>query len=83
MEYYKDDRPGMNPRITVYSILVTAFILLAAIKLIGKYDWSWMWVTFPLWIVPLLYLGMVVWVILSAILRNLKQAFSSKKSWKH
>jgi hypothetical protein len=78
MEYY-DEKPGLNPRITGYSILITAFIVLAAIKLIGQYDWSWKWVTLPLWIVPLVYLGLVIWVILLAILRIIKQAFSARE----
>jgi len=30
--------------------LVTAFILFVVLKLTGQIDWSWWWITSPLWI---------------------------------
>lgn len=35
------------------------FIVFLVLKLCGKIDWSWWWVTAPLWIPPAILLGIL------------------------
>lgn len=45
------------------------FIVFLVLKLLGKIDWSWWWVTSPLWIPAVIVLGLagvlliVAWII--------------------
>ena len=34
------------------------FVVFLVLKLTGNIDWSWWWVTSPLWILTLLYVGL-------------------------
>jgi hypothetical protein len=44
------------------SFTTILFLVFLILKLTNTIDWSWWWVTSPLWI------GVVIWVILSIIL---------------
>ena len=44
------------------SFTTILFLVFLVLKLTNTIDWSWWWVTSPLWI------GVVIWVILSIIL---------------
>ena len=44
------------------SFTTILFLVFLVLKLTNTIDWSWWWVTSPLWI------GVVIWVILSLIL---------------
>lgn len=44
------------------SFTTILFLIFLVLKLTNTIDWSWWWVTSPLWI------GVVIWVILSIIL---------------
>jgi hypothetical protein len=35
------------------------FLIFLVLKLTNYIDWSWWWVTAPLWIIPLIILGVV------------------------
>ena len=50
------DRPPIHPWLTGYAILLTVFMFLLLFKGLGWLDWSWWWVSLPLWIVPAGYL---------------------------
>lgn len=41
-------------------ILGTLFIVFLVLKLTGNIDWSWWWVTSPLWIPVALFLSVVI-----------------------
>ncbi|MEE2040138.1 hypothetical protein Q8791_23245 [Nocardiopsis sp. CT-R113] len=43
-------------------------LLLIALKLTGVIDWSWWWVTAPLWVGALLALTLIAFVIGAAVL---------------
>lgn len=46
---------------TGYSLPVIVFIVFLTLKLTGNIDWSWWWVTSPLWIVAsIIIVGMLV-----------------------
>ena len=47
-------------------VLVPAILLISGVgliisKLMGGVDWSWWWVTSPLWILPLVGVSWVLW----------------------
>ncbi len=45
----------------------TMFLLsspLVILKVTETVDWSWWWVTCPLWIIPVTYLGMIAMVLI-------------------
>lgn len=51
-------------------ILGTLFIVFLVLKLTGNIDWSWWWVTSPLWIPAVLFTSIVIvisFVILVAV----------------
>jgi len=37
-------------------LLEWMFLIFFVLKLVGEIDWSWWWVTCPMWIIPLIYL---------------------------
>ncbi len=49
---------------TVWGLLFVA-VVLVWLRLAGVIDWSWWWVTVPLWAAPALLAGtvLVVWVV--------------------
>jgi hypothetical protein len=57
-------------QITIFnsSILTVLFIVFLVLKLTGNIDWSWWWVTSPLWIPIVLAIGFVVLIMVVAIL---------------
>jgi len=40
--------------------LALTFSVFLAMKLTGHVSWSWWWITTPLWVLPVLYLGPIV-----------------------
>jgi hypothetical protein len=50
------------------SILTVLFIVFLVLKLTGNIDWSWWWVTSPLWIPVALFLSIMVIAFLVVIL---------------
>lgn len=36
-------------------LLEWMFLIFFVLKLVGEIDWSWWWVTCPMWIIPLIY----------------------------
>jgi uncharacterized protein (DUF983 family) len=43
-----------------FSVLGTLFIVFLVLKLTGNIDWSWWWVTSPLWIPIALFFSIVI-----------------------
>jgi hypothetical protein len=41
-------------------------LILVSLKLTGVIDWSWVWVTSPIWI-PIAFLGVILFIVLSAV----------------
>lgn len=56
-------------------VLGTLFLVFLVLKLTGNIDWSWWWVTSPLWIPFALFLSLVVVIsffVFTAILLGVK-----------
>ena len=45
---------------TILSLPTALFLIFLTLKLLDKIDWSWWWVTCPLWAVPSLFLAFAV-----------------------
>lgn len=43
------------------------FVVFLVLKLIGKIDWSWWWVTAPLWIPVAVILSLLIGVIIAQL----------------
>ena len=43
----------------------TLFLIFLILKLTGTIDWSWWWVTCPLWITPVVMIGIFALIIIS------------------
>ncbi|GAB4012828.1 hypothetical protein GCM10028808_30240 [Spirosoma migulaei] len=39
-------------KVTAYAVMVTMSSLLLILKLSGLIDWSWWWISLPLWLMP-------------------------------
>ena len=50
------------------SLLTLLFIVFLVLKLTGNIDWSWWWVTSPLWVPIVLAIGFVALLMVIAIL---------------
>ena len=50
------------------SLLTLLFIVFLILKLTGNIDWSWWWVTSPLWVPIVLAIGFVALLMVIAIL---------------
>ena len=50
------------------SITLILFIVFLVLKLTNNIDWSWWWVTSPLWIVPAFMLSIIIIVSLLILL---------------
>lgn len=46
-------------------------IVFIVLKLCGVIAWSWLWVTAPLWSIPVLYIGFVLLMFIIAVLVEL------------
>lgn len=46
----------------------TLFIVFLILKLCGVIDWSWWWVTAPLWVIPAIILGFMLAFVIVALL---------------
>ncbi|WP_155297175.1 hypothetical protein [Spirosoma aerolatum] len=55
-----DERPPVRLSITAYAVLFTAFLGLFVLKLSGFLDWSWWWISSPLWLGPI---GQLTWIL--------------------
>lgn len=53
---------------TSISLYTIVFIIFLILKLTGNIDWSWWWVTSPIWIPILLFVGILVIVFLLGLL---------------
>lgn len=56
------DRPSTGSGSSIGTVLFLIFLVL---KLIHKIDWSWWWVTSPIWIMLMFYalLFLILWVL--------------------
>lgn len=65
----KSDRNGIG-----FSSLL--FLLFVGLKLGDVIDWSWWWVTAPLWLPPVLVFGLIFFIWgLAVILEQLERVF--------
>ncbi|WP_040761031.1 hypothetical protein [Spirosoma panaciterrae] len=55
-----DERPPVRLTITAYAVLFTAFLGLFVLKISSFLDWSWWWISCPLWLGPI---GQVLWIV--------------------
>jgi uncharacterized membrane protein (DUF485 family) len=53
---------------TSISLYTIVFIIFLILKLTGNIDWSWWWVTSPIWIPILIFTGVLVIVFLLGLL---------------
>lgn len=53
-------------------LLEWMFLIFFVLKLVGEIDWSWWWVTCPMWIIPLIYLVLFVWFLCGEIYKKIK-----------
>ena len=57
----KDNKITVNGGIGFVGLLTIAFVVL---KLLGKINWSWIWVLSPIWISAILYVLLIVAIVL-------------------
>jgi len=50
------------------SILTIMFVVFLVLKLTGNIDWSWWWVTSPLWLPIVSIIGLIALIMVVAIL---------------
>ena len=50
------------------SILTILFVVFVTLKLTGNIDWSWWWVTSPLWIPLAIALGLLCVIMIVAVI---------------
>ena len=53
-------------------LLEWMFLIFFVLKLVGEIDWSWWWVTCPMWIIPLIYLVLFAWFLWGEIYKKIK-----------
>ena len=68
--FVKQNNMSKEQKITVTNISIptTVFIVFLILKLTNNIDWSWWWVTSPLWIPVLLGVSLAVLIIFVAII---------------
>jgi len=59
--------PTKNVKVS-YSITMPLFLIFLVLKLTGIINWSWLWVTSPLWLPMLFVIAVLVFVVLIAYL---------------
>jgi hypothetical protein len=72
---------------TGLSLSAVLFIVFLVLKLTGNIDWSWWWVTSPLWIpfaivlsmFGIVFLGVVIALIFGASVEDIKSKIKIKK----
>jgi len=72
---------------TGLSLSAVLFIIFLVLKLTGNIDWSWWWVTSPLWIpfaivlsmFGIVFLGVVIALIFGASVEDIKSKIKIKK----
>lgn len=57
----KENKTTVNGGIGFVGLLTIAFVVL---KLLGKINWSWIWVLSPIWISTILYVLLIVAIVL-------------------
>lgn len=63
--YNRDSRQSTTPHVGFLSIL---FLVLLVLKLCKVIDWSWWWVTAPLWIpIGILIICLIAYLIIDSI----------------
>jgi hypothetical protein len=55
---------GKNNKSDSISIGTVLFLIFLTLKLAGVVNWSWWWVTSPLWILSVLALVMIVFLVI-------------------
>ena len=53
-------------------LLEWMFLIFFVLKLVGEIDWSWWWVTCPMWIIPLIYLVVIAGFLCGEIYKKIK-----------
>jgi len=64
-------------------IFGATFIVLLVLKLIDKIDWSWWWITSPLWLLPaLIIVVVIIYFVIVIILALTRPKRRCGKRWK-
>lgn len=64
------------------SLEVTLFIVFLVLKLVGVIDWSWWWVTAPLWIPAALLIAIsIIAFIVLFIIHIIRYFYRRKRGW--
>ena len=68
--FVENNNMSKEQQVTIFnsSILTILFIVFLVLKLTGNIDWSWWWVTSPLWVPIVLAVGFVALIVIVAIL---------------
>jgi len=68
--FVQQNNMSKEQQVTVFnsSILTITFVVFLVLKLTGNIDWSWWWVTSPLWLPIVIAIGFVVLIMVVAIL---------------
>ena len=61
------------------SLTTLLTVLFVGLKLTGYIDWSWIWVLSPLWITAILYVAILVFFLIIALLTGNKIVVRKKK----
>lgn len=64
----KETNPKSNVSLVNSSILTIIFVVFLTLKLTGNIDWSWWWVTSPLWLPIILAFGIIGIMLIAGIL---------------
>ena len=64
----KETNPKSNVSLVNSSILTILFVVFLVLKLTGNIDWSWWWVTSPLWVPIAIAFGIIGIIFIAAII---------------
>jgi hypothetical protein len=60
-------------------LLGAMFLIFLTLKLCGVIDWSWWWVTAPLWAIPALLIGIIALVLAAIVILVVLDHFRPKR----
>ncbi|MVM30160.1 hypothetical protein GO755_08955 [Spirosoma sp. HMF4905] len=72
-DLYVEKQASVRPKVTLTTVLISVFLLLALFKQTEMLDWSWWWVSLPLWLAPAFYGLLIVAVILISLGHELRR----------
>lgn len=75
-----ENKNGALNGILYSTFTFTLFVVFMVLKLCGVINWSWAWVTSPLWIgaalsIVLVIILLIVWAIYSTVLKGRKRRY--------